>query len=117
MLAYAFAIRSVTSIALERTVDDAPNAQKRIPTINETPWLICIRDMDVLLVDDVLGTGLTLATAMSIVTAYKPRSLRSLVSVVNVANADAARTVDVTYVGMRTDRWVTFPWEIVHAES
>jgi len=65
-----------------------------------------LHDKRVLIVDDISDTGLTLETALNMVSLYGPRDLATATLYVK----PWTKFVPNYYAG-RTDKWVVFPWE------
>lgn len=65
-----------------------------------------ITDLNVLIVDDIVGSGDTMKIATEIVKGYNPRSIRTLGLVVN---KNAGSYPD--FFDIEVDDWIVFPWE------
>jgi hypoxanthine phosphoribosyltransferase len=115
MLAHRFEVRNLLSLDLRSTIDDSVNAKKTQPRLHHAS-LPPLDTEDVLLVDDIAGTGKTLRFAQRLVSDHSPARLRSLVCLVNRLNWDPDNPVSppdaITYTGRLVEGWVTFPWEI-----
>lgn len=116
-LAHHLGVRDVRAMALRRTLDEGPTARKTgHPEVLATVGLGEFDTAaDVLVVDDVAGSGASLATATALVAGHVTR-VRSAVLVVNTANwsathAGSPREV-VDYIGVQCAGWVRFPWEV-----
>lgn len=70
------------------------------------PLLLPVLDRDVLIVDDISDSGLTLQTAATHVSLYNPRSLRTATLFVKPWTK-----IVPDYYAFVTDKWVVFPWE------
>lgn len=70
------------------------------------PLLSTVVNRDVLIVDDISDSGLTLQTAATHVSLYSPRSLRTAALYVKPWTK-----IVPDYYAFITDKWVVFPWE------
>ncbi|MFD8414042.1 phosphoribosyltransferase [Streptomyces sp. NPDC059650] len=116
-LAHRLAIRDVRTVEVTRTTTDGVNADKNmIPTVRHPASLGELTDLDVLLVDDIAGSGVTLAYTARMIHDLGPARVRTAVLAVNRANwaqsCDPHRAID--YIASLTDTWVVFPWEEQH---
>ena len=68
-----------------------------------------LQDLDVLVVDDVAGSGETIAAAAGMATSMRAKRARAAVCVVNDANWVGGTLPD--HVAIHARRWVIFPWE------
>lgn len=114
LLSHRLGVRPVRAVEVTHTVDDSVRATKSaVPTVVNAASLGDLAGLDVLIVDDIAGSGDTLDRAVQLVQAAGAAKVRTAVLTVNRANwrqpndpADA-----VTYVGDIVDGWVIFPWE------
>jgi uncharacterized protein len=110
MVAHHLGLRDVRAAGLARTASDEVNAAK-VPA----PADICpgslgdLNGLDVLVVDDVAGSGATLAVAARLAREAGAARVRTAVCVVNDGNWGGGRLPD--YVAIHARRWVVFPWE------
>ena len=116
MIAHRLGVRSVRTAEVRRTLSDAPHAPKVDPVLRHGDVLGDLSGLDVLLVDDVAGTGLTVEAATAAVIARRPARLRRAVTVVNTeawaASGFAAGPFTwFDHVGTASAGWVRFPWE------
>jgi hypoxanthine phosphoribosyltransferase len=118
LLAHRLTIRDVRALEVTHTESDAVNAPKNDqPEIRNSGSLGSLAGGNVLVVDDIAGSGDTLAAAREQVVLGGAQSVRTAVCLVNLANWPSDREVagdgerEPTYVGRRTSRWVVFPWE------
>lgn len=114
MIAHQLGIRDVRTIEVTHTASDSINAAKTSAPACKNPASIGdLAGRDVLLVDDIAGSGATLERTCRIVEALGVRRLRTAVLTVNRANwhapSDPKDSID--YIAEQTDTWVIFPWE------
>lgn len=110
MMAHRLRVRDLPAITVTHTRSDGVNAPKTTAPVVARAARLGLCDLDVLVVDDIAGTGDTLAAASSLLLAERPARLRTAVLRLNTSNwrrDDCAPT----YVGDREQGWVVFPWE------
>lgn len=113
-LSHLLGVRDLRTITVTHTLDDSPHAPKRPqPAAKDVAALGDLSGLDVLLIDDVAGSGHTLATAVRLVTEAGAARVRSAVCVVNEDNwtHSVPPAAVVTYIGTLIRGWVIFPWE------
>ncbi|MFF8992486.1 phosphoribosyltransferase [Streptomyces sp. NPDC014983] len=114
MIAHRLGIRDVRTIEVTHTTTDDVNAAKTsTPAYKNPASLGDLAGLDVLLIDDIAGSGATLERTRRMVQALGVRRLRTAALTVNLANWNAPETPEqrIDYIGERTDTWVIFPWE------
>jgi hypoxanthine phosphoribosyltransferase len=116
LLAHAAGLRAVRALDVTHTAADGRDAAKtERPRVRNVGSLGDLRGRDVLVVDDVAGSGDTLAAAVDLVAGAGAGRVRTLVCVVNETNWRAAGNRDpgevLTYLGGCCQGWVSFPWE------
>jgi uncharacterized protein len=117
-LAHQLAVRDVRGIEVTRTLSDGPNEAKAPqPQITNPASLGAFgAGADVLLVDDVAGSGDTVDTAAELLSAVGAVRVRRAVVVVNTINWNVGNTVAPqhvqNYIGTTCTGWVRFPWEV-----
>lgn len=116
MLAHALGSRQVRAIEVTHTAADGVNAAKtRRPLLRNVASAGDVSGRDVLITDDIAGTGKTAAYTADLMHRLGAARVRTAVWVVNEANWPTAGqcTPDqaLTYIGTRSEGWVIFPWE------
>ncbi|ORT47309.1 phosphoribosyltransferase family protein [Frankia sp. KB5] len=118
LLAHHLGVRDVRALTITHTQSDGVNAPKAERPVLANPDSVGrLDDRDVLLVDDVVGSGDTLDAARSHLVHSHPGSVRTAVCLLNLANWPTTRGPAsgdgriATYVGREIRRWVVFPWE------
>jgi uncharacterized protein len=114
IICHALGVRDLRSVHVTRTVADGADAGKTPePVHRNIASLGDLTGADVLIVDDIAGSGATLRDVAGLVRAQGPATVRTAACVVNRANwrdhSDPHQVV--TYIGATVDRWVIFPWE------
>ncbi|WP_042380005.1 phosphoribosyltransferase [Streptacidiphilus melanogenes] len=115
-LAHRLGIRDVRSIEVTHTTKDGIGAPKTsLPTVRNPGSLGDLSALDVLLVDDIAGSGETLAHTADMLRDLGAR-VRTAVLTVNRANwtqeDEPARAID--HIASLQDTWIVFPWEGQH---
>ncbi|MFE1405427.1 phosphoribosyltransferase [Streptomyces sp. NPDC058770] len=114
MIAHQLGIRDVRTIEVTHTETDGVNAAKTSAPATKNPASLGdLAGRDVLLVDDIAGSGATLERTRRMVEALGVRRLRTAVLTVNRSNwpGPAAPEERIDYIAEHTDTWVIFPWE------
>jgi len=116
MLAHALGSRQVRAIEVTHTADDSINAAKTCrPLLRNLASAGDVSGRDVLITDDVAGTGETAAYTADLMHRLGAARVRTAVWVLNEAKSPTADrcTLDqaLTYIGARNQAWVIFPWE------
>lgn len=117
-LAHRLGARDVRGIEVTRTLTDGPNGAKApVPRITNPASLGTVdADADVLLVDDVAGSGDTIATVANLLSSAGAARVRRTVVVVNTVNWSTSNTAPPQqvqdYIGTTCTGWVRFPWEV-----
>lgn len=114
LVAHQLGIRDVRTIEVTHTATDDVNATKTSAPATKNPASLGdLAGRDVLLVDDIAGSGATLERTRRMVEALGVRRLRTAVLTVNRSNwpGPAAPEERIDYIAEQTDTWVIFPWE------
>jgi uncharacterized protein len=115
-LAHLLGIRTVRAVELTRTIADGMNAAKTPrPVVANPGSLGDLSGQDVLIVDDIAGSGLTMLACKGLVQEAGAARVRTAALTVNAVNWELSRgsapAEELTYVGHIYRGWVTFPWE------
>jgi len=114
LLSHQLGVREVRAVEVVHTLDDTVNADKSgSPQVINAATLANLTSMDVLLVDDIAGSGDTLVCTVDLLHAAGAKRVRTAVLTVNRANWRRPQSPAqvVTYLGGQVDSWVIFPWE------
>lgn len=113
-LSHRLQVRDVRAVEVTHTADDSLHAAKTPKPVAVNPASLGdLAGRDVLIVDDVAGTGHTLAAVVSLVAQAGAGRVRTAVCAVNADNWTGPRPASqsLTYIGQTTRGWVVFPWE------
>jgi hypoxanthine phosphoribosyltransferase len=116
LIAHALKSRSVRTVEVTHTAADGVNATKTAePQVRDPRTVGDLTGLDVLVVDDIAGTGETIAMTRTLLRRAGAARVRTLACVVNTRNWYTARRdkpdETLTYIGMTVEGWVIFPWE------
>jgi len=115
ILSHKLGVRDFEAIDIRRTMTEEIDAEKMSPRLGSSVQTERLADRDILLVDDVAGTGVTLWTIKQLVSHCSPRRMRSLVCFLNQEKWDSADTHEtsrlISYIGKEVRGWIIFPWE------
>lgn len=115
VLAHRLGVRDVRAVEITHTVDDRVHAAKtRFPATVRAESLGDVAGRDVLVVDDVAGSGETLAAAVELIERAGAARVRTAVWVVNADNWTQPQSPEATvaYIARTCHGWVRFPWEV-----
>jgi hypoxanthine phosphoribosyltransferase len=114
IFAHALAVRTVRTVEVLHTISDIPNAAKtEQPQVSNAASLGDLAGCDVLVVDDIAGSGDTMAYTAQLVAAAGATRVRTAVCIVNAANWRRPQSPEqtLTHIGATVEGWVIFPWE------
>jgi hypoxanthine phosphoribosyltransferase len=108
-IAYLLEMRNIITVNAERTGDDSINAKFKDVELSNLPTKEQIEHNNILVVDEILDTGETLAKLVEYLKKQNPKQLK-LAVLCNSSHKEKSITADI--VIEQTDKWVVFPWEI-----
>jgi uncharacterized protein len=121
MLSHQLHISSFISLPVRRTTSDRLYATKHAPLIEQQHLLSTVAGKDVLIVDDVIGTGASIAAVLALLPLFTPSRIRSLSYFVNLdhwmSTSGEKLTNSITYIGQQVHGWIIFPWEAYHEQT
>ncbi|MFD0576173.1 phosphoribosyltransferase family protein [Dactylosporangium darangshiense] len=93
--------------------DEIDAAKTAAPAVFNPSSLGDLTGLDVLVVDDIAGSGDTAERTAELARAAGAAKVRTAIWVVNAENWRRAQPPEqaVTYIGQRVEGWVIFPWE------
>ncbi|WP_380785921.1 phosphoribosyltransferase [Sphingomonas sp. R86521] len=111
ILSHILGVRQFAVLDIARTHSDAIEAEKSQPANRGNLGLAALRGRRVLLVDDIVGQGLTLDAARRelIAAGADPVTATLVVNRANLAGRDPSAIVD--HWACEVHGWVIFPWE------
>jgi uncharacterized protein len=115
-LAHLLGVRTVRALDVTHTRADGINSPKMPrPVFANEGSLGDVSGMDVLIIDDVVGSGLTIDACRDLVAGARPARLRAAALTVNAVNwhmsHEAEPREELDYIGHVYQGWVIFPWE------
>jgi uncharacterized protein len=110
LISHLLGLRDLRAVSITRTLSDEAGAAKLpAPAIGSPASLGSLEGLDVLVIDDVAGSGETISAASGLAASLRAGRARTAVCVVNDANWGGGPLPD--HVAIRARRWVIFPWE------
>jgi hypoxanthine phosphoribosyltransferase len=122
LLSHQLEVPGFLTFPVRTTTSDAVYASKHVPVVLPNDLSTQIGGKDILVVDDVVGSGATLRMVLSLLCRYAPARLRSVIPILNrehwnPVNGQEPAAV-ITYIGKELCGWVVFPWEkSVHGKT
>lgn len=115
LLSHQLAVAEMITVPICRTTSDAVYADKQAPVLILPEHIGTITGKDVVMVDDIAGSGETMRAAFSALVAFRPRRLRAAMYLVNLNHWEQAQRQPaeqaITYIGQTIRAWAVFPWE------
>jgi uncharacterized protein len=115
ILSHCLGVRDFFPFNINRTAYNGINAEKVAPRLGPNISLKIVTKKNILLVDDIVGTGATLRMVQHMLIMHAPLQIRSLVCVVNRDNWENSNSNEpstlISYIGKEVRGWVVFPWE------
>lgn len=103
-------ITDIQSISIRTTAsEDVKSPRLRVPIVRVSSKLCNICNKRVLIVDDVVNTGMTLQIAVREILKYKPVICKTAALVLDKNNNGNEPKID--FYACQTPDWVIFPWE------
>jgi uncharacterized protein len=110
-LSHLLGVRDLYPLLIKRTENDEVCAKKITP---EVKFLECldVQNKNILIVDDIVGSGESMEIAKKTVFEAKAKTVRSAVLIVNKSNFKKDNLYAlVDYIGKTVKTWTVFPWE------
>ncbi len=115
MLAHQLGTQTLLSVPIRSTVSDAVYASKKPPLAVPQELFQQVADRDILVVDDIVGSGATIRAVLHLLRAYEPARIRCATCFVNRAQWKRVNDQEpaniIGYIGKELTGWVIFPWE------
>jgi hypoxanthine phosphoribosyltransferase len=114
LVCHSLGLRDLRAVDVTHTLDDQVNAAKTAhPTLRRIRTLGPLDGADVLVVDDIAGSGATIVDVAELARRRNANRVRTAVCVLNRANwtGSAEPHQVLNYVGATVEGWVIFPWE------
>jgi len=111
-LSHLLNVRDIRPLYIQRTKDERIMAKKIKPIVKYTSLLKDTYRKNVLIVDDIVGSGESIMIAKKMVTLQNPKSTKTATILVNDDNFDKTKNKPfIDYVAKRIRAWAIFPWE------
>lgn len=111
IVSHLLGLRDLRAVSVTRTCSDKPGAAKLPAPVTANPASLgSLQGLDVLVIDDVAGSGQTIAAASALAVSLGAARVRTAVCAVNDANWGGGPLPD--HVAIRASRWIVFPWEV-----
>ncbi len=115
LLSHHLAVSEMLAVPVRRTTSDGVYADKQVPVLVIPEQASHLTGKDVVLVDDIAGSGETMRAVCSALAAFHPHRLRTVVYLVNLTHWERAHCFppeqEITYIGQTIRAWAVFPWE------
>lgn len=115
LLSQYLTISEMMCVPVRRTTSEQIYADKQVPALVVPEQALQLAEKDVVLVDDIVGSGVTMQVVRSALAAFHPHRLRTLSYLVNLNHWEAAHGYppeqEITYIGQPIRAWTVFPWE------
>jgi hypoxanthine phosphoribosyltransferase len=115
MLSHQLGTRTVLSLPIRSTTSDTVYASKLPPVAIPQHLFQQVTGHDIVVADDIVGSGATLRTVLHLLGRYEPARIRCATCCVNRVQWDLINDQEpasvITYIGKELSGWVVFPWE------
>lgn len=115
ILSHLLNIRDISIVSSISTIDDTIYSIKKPPLVKHNIPIKDLKDKNILIVDDIIGSGLTMSEVTSVIKKYNPLSIKILTCYLNLDNWEKNQELSpeqcVDYIGRVVRGWVVFPWE------
>ena len=115
MLSHQLGTQTVLSLPIRSTTSDAVYASKLPPVAVPQDLFQQVTGRDIVVADDIVGSGATLGAVLHLLRRYEPARIRCATCCVNRAQWDPVNNQEpasvITYIGKELSNWVVFPWE------
>ena len=112
-LSHILSVRTFIALHIQTRASDQARAKRIEPIILRAPLLEEIRGKNILLVDEVTNTGLTLGAARAYIKSFNPAEIRTAVLVWDTQppiGMNEVPDIAADYCMEKINTWVRFPW-------
>lgn len=111
IISHLLGLRDLRAVSVTRTRSDKVGSAKLPAPVTANPASLGrLEGLEVLVVDDVAGSGQTIAAASALAASLGAVRARTAVCAVNDANWGGGPLPD--HVAIHASRWLIFPWEV-----
>lgn len=115
LLSHHLTVSEMICVPVRTTTSEQIYADKQVPVLVVPEQALQLAEKDVVLVDDIVGSGVTMQTVRSALAAFHLYRLRTISYLVNLNHWEAAHGYppeqEITYIGQSIRAWAVFPWE------
>lgn len=114
ILSHWLSVRDVLTLEMRRTQNDEVMSEKQIPAISSMPKAFRLKGKNILIVDDIIGSGITLDLLLKRLAQDGFVKVKTSALVRNLNNFEKSNLKDqlkIDYLGQEVRGWVIFPWE------
>jgi len=114
LLSHQLSVSEMLCVPIRRTTSEQIYADKQTPVLVVPEEASHLTGKDVVIVDDIAGSGETMRAVCSALAAFQPFRLRTMVYLVNLNHWEHIHRPpeqEITYIGQTIRAWAVFPWE------
>lgn len=111
-LSHLLGVRDIRPLHVKRTLSDDVMAEKVKPTIRGKQSLGNIKGKNVLIVDDIVGSGETIDIVQKFIINKGAKEIKTAIILINDTNLNKSeKNPIIDFWGKKINAWAIFPWE------